>query len=245
MTWVSERNLVAAISNAGGFGVLACGAMSPDQLAAEIEATRKLTGAAVRRQPDRHAPEARGAGRRVPRARRRSRRAGGRPAAARHHDPGQGRRRQAVVLCPEPRGRKEADPHRCRRPDHRGHGGGRPYRPGGHQRAGAGDPAGGARGAGVRRRRHRPWRGHRRLSAHGRRRLPARHPFRLRQRIDRASELQAGLHPRQRPRCRALGADRSGVQGDPGPRARQPGHPAVRPDPGRGHRPPSSGRAEL
>jgi enoyl-[acyl-carrier protein] reductase II len=43
MTWVSERNLVSAISNAGGFGVLACGAMSPDQLAAEIEATRALT----------------------------------------------------------------------------------------------------------------------------------------------------------------------------------------------------------
>jgi enoyl-[acyl-carrier protein] reductase II len=43
MTWVSERNLVSAISNAGGFGVLACGAMSPDQLAGEIEATRVLT----------------------------------------------------------------------------------------------------------------------------------------------------------------------------------------------------------
>jgi enoyl-[acyl-carrier protein] reductase II len=43
MTWVSERNLVSAISNAGGFGVLACGAMSPDQLAREIEATRALT----------------------------------------------------------------------------------------------------------------------------------------------------------------------------------------------------------
>jgi enoyl-[acyl-carrier protein] reductase II len=43
MTWVSERNLVSAISNAGGFGVLACGAMSPDQLASEIEATRALT----------------------------------------------------------------------------------------------------------------------------------------------------------------------------------------------------------
>jgi enoyl-[acyl-carrier protein] reductase II len=39
MTWVSERNLVAAISNAGGFGVLACGAMSPPQLDAEIAAT--------------------------------------------------------------------------------------------------------------------------------------------------------------------------------------------------------------
>ena len=43
MTWVSERNLVAAISNAGGFGVIASGAMSPDLLAAEIAATAALT----------------------------------------------------------------------------------------------------------------------------------------------------------------------------------------------------------
>ncbi len=43
MTWVSERHLVSAISNAGGFGVLACGAMTPDLLAAEIEATQALT----------------------------------------------------------------------------------------------------------------------------------------------------------------------------------------------------------
>ena len=43
MTWVSERNLVAAISNAGGFGVIATGSMSPDQLAAEIAATSALT----------------------------------------------------------------------------------------------------------------------------------------------------------------------------------------------------------
>jgi enoyl-[acyl-carrier protein] reductase II len=33
MTWVSERNLVSAISEAGGFGVLACGSMGPDALA--------------------------------------------------------------------------------------------------------------------------------------------------------------------------------------------------------------------
>ncbi len=39
MSWVSERNLVAAISNAGGFGVIACGAMTPELLDAEIEAT--------------------------------------------------------------------------------------------------------------------------------------------------------------------------------------------------------------
>ena len=43
MTWVSERNLVSAISNAGGFGVIACGGMTPDLLAAEIAATRKMT----------------------------------------------------------------------------------------------------------------------------------------------------------------------------------------------------------
>ena len=43
MTWVSERNLVAAISNAGGFGVVASGAMSPELLAAEIRATKLLT----------------------------------------------------------------------------------------------------------------------------------------------------------------------------------------------------------
>lgn len=43
MTWVSERNLVSAISNAGGFGVIASGAMSPDLLRAEIKATQVLT----------------------------------------------------------------------------------------------------------------------------------------------------------------------------------------------------------
>jgi enoyl-[acyl-carrier protein] reductase II len=43
MSWVSERHLVAAISNAGGFGVIACGAMPPALLAAEIDATQALT----------------------------------------------------------------------------------------------------------------------------------------------------------------------------------------------------------
>lgn len=45
MTWVSERNLVSAISNAGGFGVIASGSMSPDLLRAEIQATKRLTRA--------------------------------------------------------------------------------------------------------------------------------------------------------------------------------------------------------
>jgi enoyl-[acyl-carrier protein] reductase II len=43
MTWVSERNLVSAISNGGGFGVIASGSMPPDMLDAEIRATRALT----------------------------------------------------------------------------------------------------------------------------------------------------------------------------------------------------------
>ena len=43
MSWVSERRLVSAISNAGGFGVLACGSMNPEQLEAEILATQART----------------------------------------------------------------------------------------------------------------------------------------------------------------------------------------------------------
>src|SRR3978361_1119511 len=43
MSWVSEKHLVSAISNAGGFGVIACGAMSPAQLAEQIAGTQALT----------------------------------------------------------------------------------------------------------------------------------------------------------------------------------------------------------
>ncbi|MBO4644476.1 MAG: nitronate monooxygenase [Alphaproteobacteria bacterium] len=43
MSWVSEHHLVAAISNAGGFGVIAGGAMSPELLKKEIEQTKALT----------------------------------------------------------------------------------------------------------------------------------------------------------------------------------------------------------
>lgn len=43
MSWVSERNLVSAISNAGGFGVIACGAMTPELLDTEITETKKRT----------------------------------------------------------------------------------------------------------------------------------------------------------------------------------------------------------
>ncbi len=43
MTWLSERNLVSAISNAGGFGIIACGSMNSEQLGKEIEATQQMT----------------------------------------------------------------------------------------------------------------------------------------------------------------------------------------------------------
>src|SRR5688500_12795149 len=44
MSWISERHLVSAISNAGGFGVIACGAMSPELLDGEIAGTKERTG---------------------------------------------------------------------------------------------------------------------------------------------------------------------------------------------------------
>jgi enoyl-[acyl-carrier protein] reductase II len=43
MSWISERHLVAAISDVGGFGVIACGAMSPKLLDTEIAETKART----------------------------------------------------------------------------------------------------------------------------------------------------------------------------------------------------------
>jgi enoyl-[acyl-carrier protein] reductase II len=43
MSWVSERNLVSALSNAGAFGVIAASSMPPALLDAEIKATQALT----------------------------------------------------------------------------------------------------------------------------------------------------------------------------------------------------------
>ena len=45
MSWVSERHLVSAISNAGGLGVIAAGSMTPALLSAEIRATQARTDA--------------------------------------------------------------------------------------------------------------------------------------------------------------------------------------------------------
>jgi len=43
MSWISERHLVSAISEAGGFGVIACGAMTPELLDTEIAETARRT----------------------------------------------------------------------------------------------------------------------------------------------------------------------------------------------------------
>lgn len=43
MSWLSEHHLVSAISNAGGFGVIACGSLRPDALDAEVAATQERT----------------------------------------------------------------------------------------------------------------------------------------------------------------------------------------------------------
>ena len=43
MTWISDSELVAAVSNHGGFGCLAGGNMPPELFAAEIDKTRSLT----------------------------------------------------------------------------------------------------------------------------------------------------------------------------------------------------------
>lgn len=43
MSWVSERNLVSALCNAGAFGVIAASSMPPEILQKEIQATKALT----------------------------------------------------------------------------------------------------------------------------------------------------------------------------------------------------------
>ena len=43
MSWVSEPELVAAVSNAGGLGILACGHLLPDETREAIERVKSLT----------------------------------------------------------------------------------------------------------------------------------------------------------------------------------------------------------
>ena len=215
MSWISERNLVSALSNAGAFGVIACGAMTPDLLDTEIAETKKRTQQAVRRQPDHHAPDALRADRRLRAARGQPCRPRRRAAAGRRDRPDQGQWREADLLRPGAGAGQEADPLGRRRAGHRGDGGGRPYRPGLDLGARPGNPAAARRrGADLRRRRHRPWRADRRLSRNGRGGRPARHPLRLR--APNASPIPISRRPSSAPRratrspaCRSTRACRS------------------------------------
>ena len=98
MTWVSERQLVAAISNAGGFGVIASGSMGPEMLASEIAATSELTGQPFGVNLIVMHPQLEQLARRLPRRRGRPCRAGGRLAAAETMAAAEGGRRQGDVL---------------------------------------------------------------------------------------------------------------------------------------------------
>src|ERR1700752_170982 len=66
MTWVSERHLVSALSNAGGFGVIAGLHVAGAPVGGDRGHCRH-DRSAVWRQPDHAAPAAAGADRRLPR----------------------------------------------------------------------------------------------------------------------------------------------------------------------------------
>ena len=243
MTWVSERNLVAAITNAGGFGVLACGSMAPERLAAEIAATAALTGRpfgvnliVMHPQLDELADVCLDArvGHVVL--------AGGLPP--RGHPAAQGGRGQGRLLRAGAGARQEAGAHRRRRARDRGHGGRRPYRAGLDLGPGAGDPAlrrprcrCSSPAASAAARRSRPiWRWVRPACSSAR--------VRLRRGIDRPSALQAGLHPRRGARRHAVGPDRPRVPVIPVRALANDAHAPLHRDPARGDRPLQPRRAD-
>ena len=218
MSWVSERHLVAALSNAGAFGVIACGRDGARPAGAGDRRDPGADRAPLRREPHHHASPAGPAGGCLPRSEGRPYRLRRRHPAGRRHQKGQGRRRQGGLLRPGAGAGEEAGALRRRCAGDRGLRGRRAYRPGLAERAGAGDPAAYPRRAGLRRRRHRPGRGDPVLSGDGRGRRPARHPFRLRHRMHRPPALQARLHPRQCAGRDADPADRRALPGHSGPR---------------------------
>ncbi len=141
MSWVSERNLVSAISNAGGFGVIACGAMTPELLDTEIAETKartqrpfgvnlitmhpqlsELIDTCVKHEVG-HVVLAGG----LP------------PGWAIEKIKSHGAK--LMAFAPALSAREEADALERRRAGHRGHGGRRPHRAGRDLGAGAGNPA--------------------------------------------------------------------------------------------------------
>ena len=234
MTWVSERNLVAAISNAGGFGVIASGSMPPELLDAEIAATAALTEkpfgvnlitmhpqllelidvCLARRVghvvlaggiPSRAAIHAHQA--RAARASSASPRRWASPASWCAWAPMRSSSRAARPAVISGRSRPRSWRRRCCRIS---------------TRCRCSSPAGSGAA--------RQCSSYLEMGAAGR---SARHPFCLRPRIDRPSALQAGLHPRRGARRGAVDPARRALSGDPGARARQPGDRAVSRGPAR------------
>ena len=214
MSWISERHLVSAISNAGGFGVIACGAMSPELLDTEIAETKARTDRPFGVNLITMHPQLSELIDVCAKHQRRPCRARRRAAAGRRDRADQGERREADLLRAGARAGEEADALGRRRAGDRGHGGRRPYRPGLDLGPGAGDPAQRRQGhSGVRRRRDRPRRGDRRLSRNGRGRRPARHALRLRARDASPTPISrrrsSAPRPATRfPRCRSTRACR-------------------------------------
>ena len=115
MSWISERHLVSAISNAGGFGVIACGAMSPELLDTEIAETKARTERPFGVNLITMHPQLVRADRRLREASGRPCRAGRRPSAGRRDRPDQDERRQADGLRARARAGEEIDALRRRR----------------------------------------------------------------------------------------------------------------------------------
>ena len=223
MSWISERHLVSAISNAGGFGVIACGAMGPELLDAEIAGTKERTDKpfgvnlitmhpqlselidVCARHEVTHVVLAGG----LP------------PGGAIDRIKGSGAKLIAftpALALAKKLMRSGADALVIEGMEAGGHIG--PVST--SVLAQEILPARRRRHPGVRRRRDRPGRGDRRLSGNGRGRGAARHPLRLRPRMHRPREFQEGLHPRLGPRRDPVGPDRPAPAGHPGPRAQEP-----------------------
>lgn len=50
MNWLTTPRLVAAVSNAGGLGLLSCQQYNPDSLRSAVKKIRELTGKPLRRE---------------------------------------------------------------------------------------------------------------------------------------------------------------------------------------------------
>lgn len=152
MSWVSERNLVSAISNAAWLRRVGLRLHDPRPSGCRNRGDQGNNLQAVRRQSDHHAPGDRCADRCLRQPRRQPRRAGRWTAEFRLDQADQGQRFESHLLLARSGAGQAADPLGRRCAGGRRRGSGRSHRTGFNQRAGAGNSAGNQRRAGVRRR---------------------------------------------------------------------------------------------